>query len=604
MSLLESYNSLLEKLKFPFYSKQEVEFTNDPESSLTAKPAEIESGYVGYDPFSYTTSSQFGQQVVHSVNKNEMIRRWRESSYLPEVDAAVNEIANEAIVYDEISSAIEINLSDIEISDGIKEKITESFENILYMLDFNKRGDELFKQWYVDGQLNIESVYNNDRLQEGISKLVLLTPYNFNTYIDKETGQKKYYYDNQNTTNQYRAAAVDKVFYDEQITHIDSGIMSMDKKFPLSNLNKAMKPINQLNLIEDSLVIYRITRSPEKRAWYIPTGDLNKASSEQYLRSMMTKYRQKRIYNTETGQMDDKNRSISILEDVWFAVGRDGVSPRVENIPGATPNFTSFEDVDYFLNKVYKALGIPLNRRSAEGRLTPSNTIDIEKDELKFFKYILKLRRKFNNLFVDLMKKDLLAKKILSLEDWMTIQEKINFVYANSNEYSEVKHNQIMSMRIETATSAVSLIESGIIDKEFIQKEILMMTEEEIDAIRIATDKANGIEQEEEIANSEFGDSYDVRPKGGSFKSTFKPPTSSTTIEPEEEASTEAGAFSGAKPTEGGAMESIEAREDILVEQKLSTMRNNLLKELSEGDIITNGKMKLQYINGKLEKIC
>lgn len=600
MNIFESYNNLVEKLKFPFYSKQEVEYDTHPESSLTAKVTEIDNGYTSYDPFASTTSSQFGQQVVYSSNKNEMIRRWRESSYLPEVDTAVNEIANEAIVYDEIDQPVTLNITNIEISDNIKEKMEESFQNILYMLDFNERGDELFKQWYNDGQLNLETVFDNDRMIEGIQKLVLLTPYNFNQYIDKESGTKRYYYGDNADANSYRHKSPDKIFYDEQITSINSGIWSMDKKFPLSYLNKAMKAINQLNLIEDSLVIYRITRSPEKRAWFIPTGDLPKAKAEEYLRSIMNKFRQKRIYNTETGSMENKNRSISVLEDAWFPISKDGISPRVETIAGSNPNFGDFSDVDYFLNKVYKALGVPQNRRVTDSRVTLGNTVDIEKDELKFFKYILKLRRKFNNLFVDLMKKDLLAKKVLSLEDWMIIQEKINFVYANSNEYSEVKHNQIISMKVESATSAVSLIETGILSKEYIQREILRMNDEDMAKVKQENDLANGIKQDEELSNNEFSDENDVRPKGGSFK----PSTSSTTVEiPEETTPETGGAFT--KSTEGGTFESIEdEQDDILVENKLKQLKHNLLKELSEGDVITNGTMKLQYINGKLEKIC
>ena len=506
---------LTERLKFPFYSREEAEQTMQVQTSQTAKPEQIESSYATYDPFSSYTSSQFGQQTVLAANKNELIRKWRESSYLPEVDTALEEIANEAIVFDEIEDVIALNLQDIELPETIKDKMEESFEKIMYLLDFNGRGDEIFKQWFIDGTLNCESVYSNDRIREGIQKIQLLSPFNFHQFVDQSTGQKKYYYgDSTANALQLKAKDMAAVFFDEQITSINSGQASMDRKFYVSHLNKAMKAINQLGLIEDALVIYRITRSPEKRAFYVATGNLPKPKAEEYMRSLIQKYRQKKVYNTELGTIENRNRSISILEDFWFPVGKDGQGTKVESIAGQSPNFTSFEDVDYFLNKVYKALNLPQNRRNPEARNTQGNTIDIEKDELKFFKFILKLRRRFNNLFVDLMKKDLLAQNVMSISDWNMVQEKIKFTYANSNEYSEIKNNQIVSMRVDAANGATALIDAGILSPEYIQENILRLTEEEI--LKIKQQNAARADSAE-MSDSEFGPDYDVqrRPSGG-----------------------------------------------------------------------------------------
>ena len=532
MSLRDKYNSLMENLKFPFYSKVEQEIEAIPDSSQTSTEKEVESPYISYNPaFTSYSLNSYGQEQALATNKNESIMRWRQSSYLPEVEQAVSEVANEAIVYDEINEAIKLNLSDVECPDIIKDKMNESFDKILYMLDFNERGDDLFKQWYVDGQLNVESVFDNQKIREGIKKLVLLTPFGFNTAITP-TGEKKYFYGDSVKDST-------KVYSDEQITHINSGIPSLDKKFHVSFLNYAMKPINQLSLMEDSLVIARITKSNEKRAFYIPTKGLNKYKAEEFLQQTINKYRQKKIYNLDTGQVENKSRSISVLEDMWFPVDASGSGPRVENIAGTAPGFTSFEDVDYLVNKVYRALKIPISRRAPDQRMTVTNQVDIEKDELKFFKFVLKLRRRFNNLFVDLLKKDILARKIMSVEDWMRIQEKIKFTYANSNEYSEIKNNQILDMRIATANNADQLVNSKYISKIYVQENILRLTEDEIKKIdqENAMDKTTADDEQfnNDLENSEFNNDYNVSRRGseprgmGSFS---KPETPTETPEP------------------------------------------------------------------------
>jgi hypothetical protein len=238
---------------------------------------------------------------------------------------------------------------------------------------------------------------------------------------------------------------------------------------------------------------------------------------------LIMKYRQKQVYNTDTGTMENKNRAISILEDFFFPMDAQGQGPSVEILPGTTQGFATFEDVDYFVNKVYKALNIPVNRRAPDSRTTIGNQIDIEKDELKFFKFILKLRRKFNNLFIDLLKKDLLSMNVMSLADWNIIQEKIKFTYANSNEYSEIKHNQIMSMRIDAANSALGLVEPGLISERYIQENILRLTDEEIEDIKRErfAEQNGGEKEEEEFGGEDFGDGFEPSQGGGE---DFGPP--------------------------------------------------------------------------------
>lgn len=482
MNLKESFNNLLENLKFTFYSHEEMSIDTLNSTSQTSVPEQQEYANFTYNPFGSYTSSDFSQQMLFMYNRQELIRRWREISFLPEVNSAIREITNEAIVYDDIEEMISINLSNIDLPDSIKDKIQLAFDKILYLLDFSECANEIFRQWYIDGVLNFEVIYDNDRLREGIKKLILLSPKNFHMFYDKDTHEKKYAFTNIQSVNSayLRKNGEDKIFYDEQIASINSGEYNIDKTFPISFLNPALKTINQLSNIEDTLVIARLTKSIEKRVFKIPVRDLPKSKAEEYIRSLMMKYRQKKIYNTDTGTIENKNRAISVLEDFWIPVQKDGSSMSIENLPGITTNFGSFEDVDYLVNKLYKALNVPVNRRLTESRLTQNNTIDIEKEELRFFKFILQLRKRFNNLFIDLLKKELISTKVLSLYDWIKIQEKIKFVYANSNQYSEIKNNQILSMRIDAANSAIGLIDGGLIDKFYVQTNILRLTEEQI----------------------------------------------------------------------------------------------------------------------------
>jgi hypothetical protein len=533
MSLKETYNVLLEKMKFPFYSHQETEITTAIDTSKITKPENEEFQTLSFNPFGGHTNSNINQAAIFTLNRNEAISKWRGISFLPEVNQAIREISNEAIVYDEIEDPIALNLNDIEMPDEIKAKIHDSFSKILYMLDFSEKGDELFKQWYVDGGLNFEVVYNNARMREGIKRLILLSPFNFVNFIDPDSKEKRYMYSDTGTYNPLRVTDIEKVYYDEQITSINSGEWNIDKRFPVSYLDPAVKVINQLSLIEDTLVIHRITRSVEKRVFKIPTGKLAKPKAEEYMRGLINKYRQKQVYNTDTGTMETKNRSISILEDIWFNTDANGVGPSVEILPGTTQGFATFEDVDYFVNKVYKALNIPVNRRAPDSRTTIGNQIDIEKDELKFFKFVLKLRRKFNNIFIDLLKKDLLSRNVMSLEDWMIIQEKIKFTYSNSNEYSEIKHNQIISMRIDSANSAMGLLDPALISKKYIQSNILMLTDEEIKEIdnqRMA-EKNGGEEDELEDSGMDFGGG-DFDSGGGDFDKPSGPNGPSGSEEP------------------------------------------------------------------------
>ena len=528
--------NLFEGLKFPIYSTREAELEKTIDTSETSAPEQQEENQLsslgGYNNTTLNYDAYF-------TSRNEMILHCRKASYLPEIVQAIEEITNEVFVFDEIEDPVELNLDDIDLPDSIKTKFFDSFKKILYLLDFGEQSDVLFKQFYTDGVLNIETVFDNARIREGIKKLILLTPFNFNSFIDPETGEKKYAY-LLNNQNRFSNKSEFKVFLDDQITSINSGIWDINKQFTISYLTPALKTINNLNLIEESLVIHRITRSPEKRQYKIPIKKMNKSKAEEYLNAFMNKFKQKKIYNTDTGTIENRTRSISVLEDYWMPVDENGVGPTVEILQGSTQNFSTFEDVDYFTNKVYKALHIPLNRRAPDSRTTIGNQIDIEKDELKFFKFILKLRKRFNGLFIDLLKKDLIATNVLSIDDWRSIQDKIKFRYANSNEYSEIKNNQIIGMRIDTANSAQSLVDQKMLSSVYVQKNILQLTEEEIEEIR-NQNTTEPSKKDDEIEPDSFDGGFDSSSMGDDnfeFDSSTDEPTDTinkTNEEPEKE---------------------------------------------------------------------
>lgn len=476
---------LLEKLKKAFFSDQEAEIEKKKSSSQTSSQENVEVDYINYDPFAaYHTgiTNQYNVTALKFSMLNKYITKWREISMYPEVDEAVQEIQTEAIVYDELNPPVELDLEEVELSDGVKNKVIDSFDKILYMLNFDEFGDDLFRQWYVDGQLNVECVYDNNNLKKGLQKLVLLSPYNL--FKIKKEGKIFYFYNhNPSYKPEDDLKNSDRVFKQEQLVRIVSGIWSIDKKIPLSFLHKAVKPINQLALIEDALVIYRLTRAPEKRVFYIDTGRLPKTKAEEYVKNLIRKYRQKKIYNVETGDVENKSKSISILEDFWFPTTSDGKGTKVDMLQGVQSNFSDIEDIDYFLKKVYRALNVPNTRRDPENRISIGNTIDVERAEIKFFKFVLKLRKRFNNLFIELLKRDVLAQKIMRLEEWEQIKSGIQFKYANSNEYSAIKKLQVIEMKLGIAGSATSMLEEDLVSKKWIQRECMGFTEEEMDDI-------------------------------------------------------------------------------------------------------------------------
>jgi len=596
-------NTITEELKRPIYSKAEADLENKKKLSTSSTEKDIETNYISYDPFSAYTHSSL-EEHTSFANRREMIGKWRKCVWNPEVDEAINEIISEAIVFDEQEQVIEINLDDLDMSDKIKDKIIESFKNILFLLEFNLKGEDIFKKWYVDGQLNIEVVYDNAKIKEGIQKLIVLSPFNIWKIKNKKTNEFKYIIKDDKPTNNYvqDTRKAERVFDVEQITQIVSGMWSGDGKTPVSYLQKVVKPINQLNLLEDSVVIWHITRSPEKRVFYIDTGNLPKSKAEEYIKRLIAKYRQKKVYNADDGSLENRSKSISILEDFWLPRNSQGRGTQIDTLAAQSQGMESMDHVDYFVNKIYKGLNIPRSRRDQEDRIQINNSIDVEKDEMKFFKFVLRLRRRFNNLFVDLIKKDLLSKKVIKLQDWETIQEHIKFVYANNNPYSDIKKLQLLEMRMGIAANALDMIENDFLSKDWVRREILAQSEEEIKQIK----------KEREKEKAEGDDVQADDNQWGNEPQTFAQPKPEQPEQPEQPEKPADGFQQTKEEKPSYLTSSLKDELSDLIRQEVKNAINELksiemnkkktdiINSLKEGDIISNGNTQLILKNGKL----
>jgi len=490
------YNQLSEELKKTFYSNKEASLTASTSKNLsTSSPmmSREEGNNTMYgDINSYSQS--FGGDIDYLIaQRNNLIKQWRHATFTPEVDQALIEIVNEAIVFEENDRVpIKLNLDDIEIADKIKDEILDSFSKILKLLNFKLKGQSLFRQWYVDGVLNLEVVYNNKKLSEGIKKIIVLSPFDFYKCTDIESGETKFFYNamlNQRQNNRNNqlslmdlAKDVELEFKPEQITQIDSGLFSEDRLFPISYVNKSLKIINQLSLIEDSIIIYRITRAPEKRVFKIDTGRLSKSKSEQYVKRMMDKHRNKLTYNISTGEIENRKGSISVLEDFWIPVNADGKGTEIDTLSGTGADLSDIADLEYFYKKLYKSLNVPINRLDSESQFTAVSTssLDIEKEEVKLFKFVSSLRKNFNGMFYDLLKKDLLAKKVFSLQDWNNIKESIVVEYTNNNNFAQARRLSNLDDLMNIANTALDLVGEGIMTKEWVQKEVLNFNDEDL----------------------------------------------------------------------------------------------------------------------------
>jgi len=466
----------------------------------------------GEDGVDYYISSGFSSQVLDLEGiyktEHELIRKYREMALHPEVDNAVEDIVNEAIVSDTNDSPVEIDLENLRASDGIKNIIREEFKHIKDLLDFDTKAHEIFKNWYVDGRLYYNKVIDLKNPNEGIQELRYIDPVKMR-YVRKE--KKK---DDKgqifNTANVHEA---DKVYFPEieeyflytpkpvfpvnigqpgasqamkgvkfsreSIAYCTSGLVDRNKGTVLSYLQKAIKSLNQLRMIEDSLVIYRLSRAPERRIFYIDVGNLPKVKAEQYLRDVMSRYRNKLVYDSNTGEMRDDKKYMSMLEDFWLPRREGGRGTEITTLPGGQ-NLGELSDIEYFQGKLYRSLAVPESRIAGSGDgFNLGRSSEITRDELKFAKFVGRLRKRFSALFLDLLRTQLLLKNIVTPEDWEIMSEHIQFDFIYDNHFAELKDKELMEGRLALLMQIEPYV-GRYYSTEYVRRQILRQRDQEI----------------------------------------------------------------------------------------------------------------------------
>jgi hypothetical protein len=421
-------------------------------------------------------------------NENDLIRRYREISQYVDCDAAIEDIINEALISDETKQPIEIILDDLKVSAGIKNKISDEFREVLRLLKFNDRGHEIFRQWYVDGRLYYQVLLDEANVKAGIQELRFIDPRKIRKIknIKKEktpqgvevvkTLEEFYLYNDKGMSEQSTQGV--KLPLDS-VVHCPSGVMDMNSGMTLSHLHKAIKPTNQLKMIEDSLVIYRISRAPERRIFYVDVGNLPKLKAEQYVNDIMNKFRNKIVYDATTGETRDDRKHLSMMEDFWMPRREGGKGTEISTLPGGQ-NLGAIEDIEYFQNKLYHSLNVPVSRMQQSEGFSIGRSNEITRDEVKFNKFIVRLRKKFAVLFLEALKVQLVAKNIINVRDWEDLRQGIRFDYLEDNHYAELKDAELLTQRITLLTQMEPFIGRFYSD-EWIKRNLLRMTDEQIE---------------------------------------------------------------------------------------------------------------------------
>ena len=460
-------------------------------------------------------------------NEADLIRRYREVSMHPECDMAVEDIINEAIVVDDKQEVVRLNVNNIPFSAAVKKRIGEEFENVIRLLEFEQKGHDIFRRWYVDGRIVYHKLIDPKNTKQGITELRYIDPRKIKKvrapkskpgqeFAPKEmnTGgvQKpgalefeEFYIYNEKGVQPGASSTQGLAITKDAIAFCPSGMVDQQRNMILSHLHKAIKPVNQLRMIEDSIVIYRISRAPERRIFYIDVGNLPKQKAEQYLKDVMNRYRNKLVYDASTGEIRDDRQYMSMLEDFWLPRREGGRGTEITTLPGGS-NLGEVEDIKYFQKKLYKSLNVPVSRLEAEGSFNMGRATEINRDELKFSKFVDRLRTRFNALFHDLLKTQLILKGVISIEDWEnTLARTIRYNYVNDGYYAEIKESEMFKERMEIYRNLKdSEMIGNIYSKEWAMKNILKMTDIDI------KDEQDKIEKEKEAEAPPEGEDDDT----------------------------------------------------------------------------------------------
>ena len=478
---------------FNLGAKDIVKVEEPQQASFALPTAALDDGAV-----TITQNAHFGTYVdlEGSVrNELELITRYREMSNHPECESAIDEIVNEAITHDEDGTVVDIVTDKLKQPDAVKKKIQEEFQNVLKLMNFSNLSDDLFRRWYIDGRLFYHVIVDDKKPKEGIKELRYIDPRKIRKVRevrkdkDPKTGAdiikstaEYYVYSDRGTTTQTFGANVNQgiKIAPDSILNVNSGMMDAKNTFVISYLHKAIKPLNQLRMIEDAIVIYRLSRAPERRIFYIDVGNLPKGKAEQYMRDVMVKYRNKMVYDSSTGELRDDRKHLSMLEDFWLPRREGGKGTEITTLPPGQ-NLGELADVQYFQKKLLQSLGVPYSRLDAQqGMVGLGRTTEVTRDELKFAKFITRIRNKFSQIFDHALATQLVLKGICSKEEWEKFREDIYYDYKKDNNFEELKEAELLRERL----NMVAMIDPFVgryYSQEWVKKNVMKLTDEEIE---------------------------------------------------------------------------------------------------------------------------
>jgi hypothetical protein len=443
----------------------------------------------------------------NAKNEGDLISKYREISQIPEVDAAIEDIINESIVSVEDGAPVDINLNGLEQPDRIKKIIRDEFEKLVAKMSFSSSGNDIFRRWYIDGRLFYHIIIDEKSPKRGILELRPIDPTKIRKIKevieekDEKTGAKivtgieEYFlYQDGNMSKSGQGLKIAK----DSVIFVPSGLLSAKRDMVLGYLDKAIKPANQLRMMEDALVIYRLSRAPERRVFYIDVGNLPKGKAEEYLRSIMSNYRNKMVYDAQTGEIRDDRKHMSMLEDFWLPRREGGRGTEISTLPGGE-NLGQIDDIIYFQKKTYRALNVPIGRLEQESQFSLGRTSEITRDEVKFQRFIDKIRRRFSDLFMQALKVQLILKGIVTREDWEWMKEEIVIDFISDTYFAELKEAEILRERVNTLRELDEFV-GKYYSVDWVRKNILKQNDEDIEDIdKEIEDEKDKYGEEDEI---------------------------------------------------------------------------------------------------------
>ena len=462
-----------------------------------------------------TTSAGFYSEFLdiegQTKNETDLIKRYRSTSEHPECDLAIEDIINESVNTEELKSPVSLNVDNLPYSTKIKQRVKEEFEQVLHLLDFNNKAHDLFRRWYIDGRIHFHKIIDESEPQKGIQELRYIDALKIKRIrkVEKDITSKGsptltvledyYVYNEGGLTGKDSGSAASgtlKITADA-VANCPSGLFDPSRALVRSYLHKAIKPVNQLRMIEDAVVIYRIARAPERRIFYIDVGNLPKVKAEQYLKDVMNRYRNKLVYNASTGEIKDDRQQMSMLEDFWLPRREGGRGTEITTLPGGS-NLGEIDDILYFQKKLYRSLNIPISRLETESGFNMGRGAEITRDEVKFTKFVQKLRKKFNVLFNNILKTQLLLKGVVAEEDWLSIKDNLSYMYMKDGHYAEMRDMDLLRDRLEVLGTLEPYI-GQYFSKKYVQKQVFRMSDDEIDSMQKEMDAEPEPEEDEEI---------------------------------------------------------------------------------------------------------